>query len=298
MSARRKRTELWEEVEVINAPRKLWRDLYHRLIQASWSTSLGVVTVVFLATNLLFAIGYWLTGGVEGAHGFADLFFFSVETAATIGYGTLHPTTAGAHLVVTLEALVSILIVALTTGIVFTKFSVPRARVQFVEHPVVTLHDGVPTLQIRIGNERASRIIEATVRVVMLRTEKTREGMTIYRMHDLPLVRDRSPALSRSWLVLHHFDKKSPLHGATPETMARDEVEIVLTLTGTDEVSAQPQHAQRRWVAADVKWGMRHADMLSDHPSGNGQLQLDMARFHELVPTPATEEFPYGTPTA
>jgi inward rectifier potassium channel len=281
-----------DAIEVVGVRRALLGDVYHALIRASWSLSLLIVTVAYALVNLLFAVGYRCTGGIANAHSFLDLFFFSVETSGTIGYGEMHPVTTAAHTVVTLESLVSIVLVALTTGLVFAKFSIPRARMQFASHPVVAPYDGVPTLQFRLGNQRDTRLIEAIVRVVMLRTERTAEGVTMYRMHDLKLVRDRSPAMRRSWTVLHHLDAASPMYGATPESLARDEVEFVMTVIGTDEVSAQAQHAQHQYTHADVRWGVRHADILTE--LSDGRLRADMTRFNELVPTKATSQFEYG----
>jgi inward rectifier potassium channel len=183
--------------------------------------------------------------------------------------------------------------VAMITGLVFARFSMPRARVRFADHPVIAPYDGVPTLMFRVGNQRDSRLIEAVLRVVEMRTERTREGVTMYRMYDLKLERDRSPALARSWTVLHHITPESPLYGSTPESLASDEAEFILTLTGLDEVSAQSLHAQTRYVHEQVRWGMRHADMLSERP--DGRLRLDMAQFHVLEPTAPTDTFPYGT---
>src|SRR5947199_3576869 len=100
----------------------------------------------------------------------------------------------------------------------------------------------LPTKNMRIVNERASLLLEPVVRLVMIRTEKNQEGVTYYRMYDVPLERDRSPALSRSWTVLHHITDDSPLLGATPDSTVRDEVELILTLSGTDELSAQLLH--------------------------------------------------------
>jgi inward rectifier potassium channel len=282
-----------EDIEVVGASRRVSRDLYHFFLRAPWWVDLLVLSTVFALANLLFAVGYQFTGGVYNAHGFVDHFFFSVETMGTIGYGEMYPTTRAAHAFVVLEALTQIFLLAVTTGLVFAKFSIPRARVQFAKHPTIGPYDGVPTLQFRIGNERDSRLLEAVIRVVMLRTEKTKEGVTIYRMHDLKLERDRSPALSRSWTVLHHIDRKSLLYGATPESLERDEVEIILTLSGTDELSVQQLHAQTRYDAKQIRWGARHADMLSERP--DGKLRLDLRQFHEVVPTPPTDEFPYGT---
>jgi inward rectifier potassium channel len=281
-----------EDIEVVGASRRLWRDLYHFFLRAPWWVDLLLLSTVFVLVNLLFASAYWRVGGIKNAQSFIDHFYFSVETMGTIGYGEMYPSTRAAHAVMTVEALTQIFLIAVTTGLVFAKFSIPRARVQFSRHPTLGPYDGVTTLQFRVGNERDSRLLEAVVRVVVLRTEKTKEGVTLYRMHDLKLERDRSPYLSRSWTVLHKVDDSSLLYRATPETLARDEVEFILTLNGTDELSVQKLHAQVRYEAKEIRWGARHADMLSERP--DGKLRLDMRRFHEVLPTRATDEFPYG----
>lgn len=288
-----RRTLSTDDIEVVGLPKRAWaNDLYHLLLRAPWWADLIALSTAFLSANLVFAIAFQLVGGVNGAHGFGDLFFFAVQTMGTIGYGAMYPATTGAEIVVTVASLTQIFLLAVTTGLVFSKFSVPRARVQFSKHPTIAPSDGVPTLQFRIGNERESLLLEATVRVVMMRTEKTTEGVVIYRMHDVKLERERSPALTRSWTIMHKIVPGSPMYGATPESLERDEVEFILTLIGTDETSAQPQHARTRFYARDVQWGKRHADMLSERPDGG--LRLDMGSFHSLVVTAPTEDFPYG----
>ncbi len=59
--------------------------------------------------------------------------------------------------------------------------------------------DGVPSMMFRLGNERGNQIVEAILHVAMIRTMHTKEGMTFYKMIDLPLVRERSSAFTRSW---------------------------------------------------------------------------------------------------
>ena len=77
----------------------------------------------------------------------------------------------------------------------------------------------------------------------------------------------------------------------TPESLARDEVEFLVTLVGTDETSFQPVHARRSYEHTHVAWGARHADVLSETPGGD--LVLDVGRFHDLVATEVREDFPY-----
>jgi inward rectifier potassium channel len=280
-------------IEVIGAPRTPFSDIYHQLLRAPWWLDLLGVGAVFTVINLVFALAYFGVGGVAGVTpgSLADDFFFSVQTMGTIGYGVMYPQTWVAETLVTCEVIVGVSLVALAKGILFAKFSVPRARMQFARFATICPFDDTPTLMFRVGNERASQIIEATVRVVLVRTERTAEGVVYYRMRDLALARDRSPALSRSWTVLHRIDTSSPLYGATPESLARDEVEFIVTIVGIDELSAQSQHARHTYDHSLVRWGARHADMLSER--GDGGLRLDMHQFNCIVPTAPTPTFPY-----
>lgn len=282
-----------DEIEVVGARRTPFSDLYLDLLRVPWWVDLLCLSALFLLLNLLFAFGYLAVGGITGARqgSLADHFFFSVQTMGTIGYGVMHPSTAPAEALVTCQVIVGVSLIALASGILFAKFSVPRARMQFAESATMSPFDGVPMLMFRIGNERASQIIEAQVRVVLLRTERTVEGVVYYRMRDLKLERDRSPALARSWTVMHRIEESSPLYGATPETLERDEVELMLTVVGIDETSAQNIHARHTYAHQEVRWGARHADMLSER--SDGRLQLDMREFHRLVLTRPTPTFPY-----
>ena len=282
-----------DEVVVVGAPATPFSDVYHALLNAPWWVDLLCVSALFLLLNFLFALAYAVTGGIAGARpgSIADGFFFSVQTMGTIGYGVMHPESALAESLVTAEVIVGVSLVALSSGMLFAKFSVPKARMQFADYATIAPFDGVPTLMFRLGNERASQILEATVRVVLLRTETTAEGVTYYRMRDLQLERERSPALSRSWNVMHRIDATSPLYGATPETLADVDAEFILTILGIDEASAQNIHARYRYTSDQLRWGARHADMLSERP--DGKMQLDMAQFHRVVATAPTPSFPY-----
>jgi inward rectifier potassium channel len=280
-------------VTVLGAPRASLRDFYHLFLRASWSAALGAIVLSYLALNALFAVAYAWVGGVTAAraHSFWDAFCFSVQTMGTIGYGAMYPTSVAANVVMIVESVTSLVVTAVATGLVFAKFSRSTARIVFSKNAVIGPMDGVPTLMVRVGNERGNSILEATVRVVLTRTEKLKEGSTFYRLVDLRLTRDRSPAMARSWTVLHPIDEQSPLFGATPESMKRDEIEITVNIVGTDDTSLQPVHARRQYLDGEILWGARHADVLSEDEAGN--VVLDVRRFHDVVPTVPTPTFPY-----
>jgi inward rectifier potassium channel len=283
------------KIHVVGAARQPWlRDAYHFFLRISWPAALGLIVAAYLAVNLAFAGLYLAVGGVAGAArgSLFDAFSFSVQTLGTIGYGAMYPQTRAAQALVIVESVAGLLVMALATGLVFAKFSQPTGRIAFARHVTLGPMDGVPTLMFRVGNERRNHVVEAQVRVVLMRTVKTREGVTFYRMEDVPLTRDRSPAMNRSWTVMHPIDERSPLYGATPASLARDEVEFLVTLVGVDDTSFQPVHARRTYEHHAIVWGARHADVLSE--DAKGDLVLDLGRFHEIVSTEATEAFPYA----
>jgi inward rectifier potassium channel len=289
-------------VSVIGAPRTTLRDFYYLFLKVRWSLAIGVIVVAYLALNAIFACAYLAAGGVANARAgsFFDALCFSVETMGTVGYGWMYPTSAAANTIMIVESVTSLIVTAVATGLVFAKFSRSSARVVFSKHAVIGPMDGVPTLMLRVGNERGNQILEATIRVSMVRTETTKEKVKFYRMYDLRLSRERSPAMQRSWIVLHAIDKHSPLYGATPESVSRDEIEVIATLVGTDDTSLQPVHARKRYEDHDIVWGARHEDILTE--TDDGTLVLDVRRFHDIRPTEPFEGFPYpaepkATPT-
>lgn len=271
-----------EEVIVIGAPSSTFGDLYHAFLRAPWWRALGSIVAIVLGLDAMFALAYYASNGVTGARpgSFYDCFAFSVETLSTIGYGEMQPATPFAHFVVMVQAVVGLLITAVVTGLVFAKFAQPSARIAFSDSVVVGPVNRVPTLSIRVGNERGNRILEAMIRVTFVRTEKLAEGGVFYRMHDLPLVRERSPALTRSWVAMHTITSESYFHGATPESLAADEVELLVSVIGTDETSLQPVHARKRYLAKDFRFASRFADMLTFRDDGS--FVLDMRKFHAV----------------
>jgi inward rectifier potassium channel len=280
-------------VIVIGAPRTTLRDFYHFFLRVGWTAALAVMVGFYLVLNALFALGYLFAGGVVNVRpgSFWDAFCFSVQTMGTIGYGAMYPTSGAANSIMIVESVSSLIVTAVATGLVFAKFSRSTARIAFSNLATIGPMDGVPTLMIRVGNERGNQILEATIRVAVIRTERLKEGTIFYRMYDLQLTRERSPAMARSWTVLHPIVATSPLFGATPESLAKTETELIATLVGTDDTSLQPVHARKRYFDHEIVWGARHADILSEDDSGN--LILDVRKFHDIVPTTPIDGFPY-----
>lgn len=286
------------EIKVIGAQHLYFRDAYHAFLRMTWRAALALIVVFYLSLNAVFALLYELSDGVANATkgSFVEAYYFSIQTMGTIGYGAMYPKGTAANVLVILESVVGLLITAVVTGLVFAKFSHPTARLVFCRNAVISPMDGVPTLMFRVGNERSNQIIDAHIRVVLMRTERTKEGTTFYRMHDLALARARAIALTRSFTVMHPITEESPLFGQTPETLQATEVEIHISVMGLDDTSYQPVHAQSIYADSSLVWGARLADILSEDTNGN--VTLDLRKFHEITPTLPQPGFPYPPESA
>src|ERR1700760_4888245 len=198
----------------------VFQDLYHYLMTVSWSRLFGVIAGFFLIFDFLFGCLYDLVPGSVAnlsPPGFAGAFFFSVETLATVGYGDMHPQTLYGHTIAMVEMFVGLMMLALVTGIMFARFSRPRARFLFAKHAVVRPFNGQRTLMFRVANARQNVVQEASAKLRMVRDEVTLEGLRMRRIRDLVLVRDQQPAFFIGWTIMHGIDESSPLWHGTGE---------------------------------------------------------------------------------
>jgi len=268
----------------LGLPPRRFSDLYHRLLNLSWPRLIGIITAAYVLGNVAFALLYWLTpDALENASGaFLDAFFFSVQTMATIGYGKMTPHSIFANVMVTVEAFMGLLSLAMVTGLLFAKFSKPTARVLFSKVAVISMRDGQRSLMLRMANERGNQIVEAQLRVVLARSETTQEGESVRRFYDLPLLRERNAIFALSWTAVSPITEKSPLFGATPESLQAQQAEIICSVIGIDETFSQTVHARHSYVAAELAWNARFVDILTLHP--DGRREIDYTRFHDVQP--------------
>ncbi len=272
------------------APSHLRRDLYFHLMEGGWFRVFATLTVLFLVSNVAFAVLYllepWSVDNVR-PDSFMDAFSFSVQTMATIGYGSMSPQTPYAHAVVIVEAAFGVLAVALATGLMFSKASRPSSSILFSDVSVVNEREGVPTLVLRVGNARGNDIVEASITVVAVVDETTPEGHKGRMLHDLKLRRDTSPLFVLTWSIFHVIDEESPLHGIDPDNIEDRLMALVCTMTGYDATYAQTTHARKVYYAEDIRYGHRFVDVLST--LDDGRMMVDYDHFHDTRVSDASE---------
>jgi len=259
-------------------------DLYHFLLRIPWWRFLLGGLAFYVLTNMGFALLYLaqpraIANARPGS--FGDAFFFSVQTIATLGYGVMAPATLYANLIVTLETATGLMLLALATGLVFARFSIPTARILFSRVAVIGPYNGVPTLSFRLANQRGNQILEAEVHAVLLRDERTAEGVMIRRFYDLKLARYRSPVFALTFTVMHEVDRDSPFYGTTEASLSAENAELIVTASGFDETIAARVHARTSYLPREILWGRRFADVIGW--TDDGRRVIDYRRFHDTA---------------
>jgi inward rectifier potassium channel len=261
-----------------------WTDFSHRCMTASWPAFIAGAATVFVAFNAFFAFFYCIgdqpISNVPGG-AYIDYLYFSIETLSTAGYGDMHPQTHYGHFVATVELFTGIFSMSVMTGLVFARFSRPSARLLFAENPVISDHEGQPTLMVRLANERHNIISNATARLWLFKNIVSKEGQSFRRFYELPLSRNESPALALSWTLFHIIDEASPLYGFTAEDLEANNIALAVVVSGYDVVAAQTVHARKTYEHPDIRIGHRYAEILGT--TEDGRLRVDYSRFHDTL---------------
>jgi len=265
--------------------------LYHQLLTIGWPQFFLATGGTYLVYNALFATLYYLcgpgalTGSTAASPGarFAECFFFSVQTAATIGYGQIAPHGLAANLFMTVESFFGLLGLALATGILFSRFARPQAAVAFSHRAVVAPYRGLSGLMFRIANERHSELLEvtATVNLSWLPPGGSDDQR---QFRELALERKKITFFPLHWVVVHPIDETSPLWGMDREAFLAADVELFVLLTATDETFEQTVHARSSYKGQEIEWGARFRDMYTQHEDGS--LGTDLRRLHDTEPAP------------
>jgi inward rectifier potassium channel len=254
------------ELRKLGVPRFDFRDIYHHAIEASWPRFFLALFAFDIAVNVVFALLYLVhPGTIKNAHpgSFVDAFFFSLETLATVGYGEMAPGSLDGHIISAAEIMFGLTFTAIMTGLIFVRFSKPKAKIIYAEKVVVAVHNGKPHLMVRIGNGRIGLLTDATAQLGVLLIETTAEGEIFRRVHDLKLLRSRLPIFALTWTLMHSLDEASPLFKYDVEKLAEDDVRLFLTIEARDHALAAHVYDMKGYGVADFAFGQRYADALS-----------------------------------
>lgn len=265
-------------------------NLYHALLAMSWRSFLLLVLVLYFLSNVFFGALY----AASGSAAIVDVssepmtntllrgFFFSVQTFATIGYGTIHPSGFIPNLLVTLESYYSLLANALITGLVFARFARPTAKVIFSDVAVVAPYRGISGLMVRIVNGRSNQLMD--VRATMMYARFVEEdGKQMRKFDVLELERNRVSFFPLSWTIVHPITPDSPLYAITSDELERGDAELLVLVNATDETFAAVVHTRSSYKPHEVRVGHRFVSIYNEVDEGES-ISIDVRKLSEIEP--------------
>jgi inward rectifier potassium channel len=183
--------------------------------------------------------------------------------------------------VATLEILVGLFGLAVLTGLIFVRFSRPTARIRFSMVAVVAPFDGIPTLMIRLANLRHHAMVEADFRLLLMRSEVTKEGEDVRRFYPLRLQFDHLISFPAALTVRHVIDETSPLHGLTAEDLKLTDSRMLASIVCTDPVIQARVPTQTEYVHEQIAWNRQLAEIYTEDAAG--RYTVDYSKFDETV---------------
>lgn len=257
-------------------------DLYYKTIKASWSQFFLFAALAYLLLNFIFACLYYLSPAIISnvqSDSLWELFLFSFQTSSTIGYGYFLPQSNTAHIIVILDAIIGIFYVAIITGLAFSKFARPNAKVLFSDKVLFTIFDGKPAIMFRLANGRDTHIVDAKINISALVPYESQEGFKIRRFYKLKLLSDNNPVFSLSWTAIYIIQDDCPLKDMTIDQMKEKNVIFAISFTGIDDVLSQTVHANYSFKKDSFMQAKKFKDVLRDDTT---TFTLDMTNFNEV----------------
>lgn len=259
-------------------------DVYHWLLSISWTQFFVLVFFSYVVVNTLFAVIYYTIGAdkfggmeVVDSEKFSQLFFFSAQTLTTVGYGHIFPNSSFVSSVAAIESMLGLMGFALVTGILYGRFSKPKADIQYSNEALIAPYgDNITGFMFRIGNRKQNELIETECKLALainnLVTEKR-------EFHFLELERSQLNFLPFTWTIVHPIDDKSPLHDITEGELQARDAEFVILIKSITDTYFQTVYSRMSYKSHEIIWNAKFKPM-KQKPDKNGSISINLNEIH------------------
>lgn len=271
--------------------------LYHTLLRLPRWKFLLIVFLFYGILNVIFACIYMAVGvkNLQGAfvdndmmNNFQQAFFFSSQTLTTVGYGHISPVGLAANIVASLESFIGILSFAVVTGLLYGRFTRPKAYLIFSDNALVAPYRGTKALMVRIATYKNNHLtdVEAQITVVLHLTE---DGKKVRRFYNLPLEIKKINSLALSWTLVHALNEDSPLYLMNLDDLKEADIEIMYHVKAFDDHFSNIVQQRTSYTSAEVVYGAKFLPMFQKSEDNTTTI-LDISKIneHELVSLPET----------
>ncbi|XP_040893774.1 potassium inwardly rectifying channel subfamily J member 11, like [Toxotes jaculatrix] len=285
------------------------QDVFTTMVDLKWQHSLLIFTSAFLCSWMLFAMIWWLLAFAHGdleprdpssepgpvpcvtaIHSFTSAFLFSIEVQVTIGFGGRMVTEECplAITVLIIQNILGLIINAVMLGCVFMKTAQANRRAEtliFSRNAVIAPRNGRPTFMFRVGDLRKSMIISATVQLQVIRRTVTAEGEVIPVCQlDIQVenpLRSNGIFLVSPLIISHTMERGSPLYELSAQSLASEDLEIIVILEGVVETTGISMQARTSYTPEEILWGQRFVSIITEE---DDRYCVDYSKFGNTVP--------------
>lgn len=232
-------------------------DIYHWLICSTRVQLASVIAIGYVAINLLFAVIYYFIGsqhfgGLDETsefQKFMSLFFFSAQTITTLGYGHIYPVNNTASIAAAIESLLGLLSFAIATGILFGRFSRPKADILYSKNVLIAPYEGITGLMFRITNKKQYELIESEASVAITINNPLTNKREFYAL-DLEISKINFLALS--WTIVHPINEKSPIFGLSRKELEERDAEVLILVKAINDTFSQTVYSRYSYKGQDI----------------------------------------------
>ena len=267
--------------------------IYHDMLNMSRFRFIMTIIVFYFSVNLIFTLLYLCFGASE-LQGilsqtpwgkFKEVYFFSTETFTTVGYGRVNPIGDGANLIASLEAVTGFLSFALATGLLYGRFSKPRANLAFSNHAVIAPYQDKTALMFRFASQKDNHNLTDVFVKVTMGLQEIENDKPVYKFYTLDLERERVDSLPMNFTVVHPIDEKSPIYNLGFDEMKIADLELYVLVRGFDDVYSNVVLQRTSYTYEEIKFNVKFVQMYRESEDKNTTiLQLDkLNEYTEII---------------
>jgi inward rectifier potassium channel len=262
--------------------------LYYTMLNMSSFKFFMSLFVFYLFVNFVFACIYYFfcQGQFVGLQAvtqwgiFKEMFFFSTETYTTVGYGRVNPVGDGSNSVAAVESMLGFLSFAIATGLLFGRFSKPKAYLLFSKHSLVSPYRGGKALMFRFATFKDTHTltnVDIKVNAALLIEE---DGKMSFKFYDLELERSHVESLPMNWTVVHPLTPESPLFEYTKEDMKKADLEIYVSVRAFDDVFSNVVQQRTSYTYKEILFNRKFVQMYRESDDGKTTI-VELQKLHE-----------------
>jgi inward rectifier potassium channel len=250
-----------------------------------------VILVFYILVNLGFAVIYYFIG-VEHLAGmlthtetekFGEAFFFSAQTFTTVGYGRISPTGFTTSTIAAFQALIGLLSFAVATGLMYGRFSKPKAFLKFSENALISPYKDITALMIRVATYKNATLTDAEARITLqMRAEEN--GKVVNRFFNLDLELQQVSALTLSWTLVHPISESSPIYNYSKEDFENNSGEIIVFIKAFDDMFSNTVVSRTSYIFNEVVYAAKFIPMFHrDETNHTTILDFEKLDLYEAV---------------